>query len=154
MIEKQCPIISLSGDIYMVNKEAKIPRFAWFYASDRKSVHKNRWLEEIAEHLHEDFPFYWLILATTDKSLGLPLLPQVEEDEGKYSEEDMRKAWEAGIHFNEEGSEKFFLEATNQWNWKNFIDSLKLKPKSVVVYVENDVPLVENGYVKIRRYEY
>lgn len=50
----------------------------------------------------------------------------------QFTEEDMRKAWEAGVHFNEESSESFGpIESVNKWD--NFINSLKPKVSSIEI---------------------
>lgn len=56
-------------------------------------------------------------------------------NEKKYSEEDMRKSFDAGIHFNEESSEKFVVSDGNKWRWEDFIQSIS-KPKEYNVEVE------------------
>lgn len=75
-------IIPLNNYLYMVDKEAEIPQYSWFYASDRNSIHDNRWKTySDGNHLKKDFPFYWLILASNDPALkDLPLLPPIKED--------------------------------------------------------------------------
>lgn len=77
-------IIQLNNHLYVVDREVKIPKHSYFYASDRKSVHRNDWQRDA---LKEEFPFYWLIIATTDTTLGLPLLPKTEKTKDYEFEE-------------------------------------------------------------------
>lgn len=131
----------------------------------------------------------WLpILASTDSSLGLPLLPERENDDietlanelGYYdSTEDNKgnmttKAFVAGYKaakakkYDEVDVWKIVFLINNAMlhhvgdNWSldkkseisDIMQSLHPIPKFVWVCVENNVPLVENGYVRVEKYEY
>lgn len=58
--------------LYLVS-DREIGPYEWFYASDHMSINKNEWKNSKA--LKQEFPWYHKIEATTDKSLGLPLIP-------------------------------------------------------------------------------
>lgn len=75
------PLIHLNGFVYAVDKEAVIPQYAHFWASDRNSIHDNRWKTYQGEPnlLKMDFPFYHLIVMSSNPSLGLSLLPAVDD---------------------------------------------------------------------------
>lgn len=137
------------------------------------------------------------ILATTDHSLGLPLLPKIEEyisddsinqiaadlgyrmlpedlREGilagykaasakKYTEEDLRKAFEAGQTY-EFNLQKYKGELVPI---DRYIRSLNPKPIQVEIEIEMEyyhssnadssaelVPVIENGYIKVSKWYY
>lgn len=60
-------------NLYLVS-DREIGPYEWFYASDHMSINKNEWKNSKA--LKQEFPWYHKIEATTDKSLGLPLIPK------------------------------------------------------------------------------
>jgi len=53
---------------------------------------------------------------------------------GGYSEADLRKAYEAGIHFNEESNESFGA-TESKWKWDTFIESIN-QPKEIEIEME------------------
>jgi hypothetical protein len=59
----------LPVEFYQLSNEP-IGAMELFYASDRKSIHRNKWNTPAA--LKIEFPFYYRIVASTDKDLVLP----------------------------------------------------------------------------------
>lgn len=64
--------VSGNQHLYLVS-DREIGKYEWFYASDRKSIHKNEWND--AASLKKEFFWYKKIEATTDHSLNFPLIP-------------------------------------------------------------------------------
>jgi len=56
------------------------------------------------------------------------------QSKGGYSEADLRKAYEAGIHFNEESNESFGA-TESKWKWDTFIESIN-QPKEIEIEME------------------
>ncbi len=90
-MNKQFDVIPIEDYFVVVDKESEIPQYSWFYASDRNSIHDNRWKtyeegelgdKKDVNYLKKDFPFYWLIIATIGKRLeGIPLVENVVEED-------------------------------------------------------------------------
>ena len=51
------------GEFLLLDRKAFIPRLSLFFASDRNSIHVNRWNSDIKAEM----PFYYLIVASTAK---------------------------------------------------------------------------------------
>lgn len=72
-MNKEYPLIHLNGESYMVDKESG-RKTTIDYITDGEQV------KLPANQTELDSPMWFKILATTDKSLSLPLLPSIEED--------------------------------------------------------------------------
>ena len=83
---KQYDIIHLSGEMYMVESTTDIKVGDWFYNPIGMSVHK------VIELSDGDKKGLWKkVIATTDKKLGLPLIPSIEEDIEEKAHAFLRK---------------------------------------------------------------
>lgn len=81
---KKLNVVHFHNEIFIVDMQAEIPRFSWFYASDRKEIYDNQYTEykvngRKKNYLKEAFPFYWLIVATTYKVLPRAIIFKKEE---------------------------------------------------------------------------
>lgn len=68
---------------------------------------------------------------------------------GGYTEEDMYVMFQSGREFELNRDERDSLIGAEE-----VLESLKPKPKYICLVMENDVPLVEKGYVKVKSIEY
>lgn len=135
---KKYDIISLNNHLYMVDKEIT-EKGQWYFNSEMQ-LHK-----AVQAHVSSEAE---VVLASTDTTLTLPLLPKIEEDiprldttdedqqwafqQGykaasvkKYTEENMRKAIEFGRDIRNEKSDI-----------PSFLQSLTSKPKQIEVELE------------------
>lgn len=147
------PIISLNGEMYMVDPKAHIKKGEWYIFSFDGVV-------QLYNQANEQSEYYFKIIATTDKSLGLSLLPSIEDEmymglktrpgmlgldekeheaflsgyrlaasKKQYTEEDMRQAYAEGI-LNQQKRSLY-------GNFEQFINSLEsLKPIPTAIEVE------------------
>ena len=212
-MSKKFDIISLNGFMYAVDRDIKmgdICRFKHPMQPDDMADFSEKHI--IQDLHHSDYkPYevrtnngfgpkeaYFKIVATSDPSLGLPLLPDVEEnwfilakeewEESKkvmekmhqptsqeqqafffsgfsfgykaakakqFTEDDMRNAHMTGsissLNWIKNGIEEEYNHVVKA---ENYIQSLKPKPKFIWLVLENNVPLVENGYVRVEKWEF
>lgn len=140
---KKYDIIFINNESYMIDKEInKILSTEYYY-------HSNFW-NKIEMGPVNNIQGHSKVLASTNKSLNLPLIPAVEELSSlalRYSKEDMRNCFLAAREFNSldgvvdvdvvlnfKGADNSDLQAL--WTTpEEYLDSLKPRPIAVEVEV-------------------
>lgn len=159
--------------MYMVDKEGELLNGEWCfeihedYETDSTKIKdKNNpkmawWLRRLnMDYLKKqpkEFRFWrridgscWKILASTDKSLGLPLLPVILAKAKKYTEEDIKNAIKYGVDTARES-------LTLNKRFEGFKQSLNPLPKQVEVSLleYNMLPKTDiTGIIQVKRWIY
>jgi len=67
------------------------------------------------------------------------------QSKGGYSEADLRKAYEAGIHFNEESNESFG-PTESKWKWDTFIESINQPKENIEIITKCSMCSMIDGH--------
>lgn len=179
---KQYNIIPLNGFLYMVDTE-KVAEDLYYCPHKGKNIDVGHGVAPSKPYFFKYDPSTNLckdcrrIIGASDPSLkDIPQLPEIEENiiaalakvgldnptagevyaykaaSKKYSEEDILEAIRKARMERYDSLEKKVVGFS--YTKKEILESLTKQPISVSVYIENGVPLVENGYIKVEKYEF